>query len=48
MLKENFNELQIFLVSFDEFLRALRGDLNECRIGFIRQAYDKLDVNKDG
>ena len=35
-------------VSFDEFLVALRGDLNEFRTGYIKQAYDKLDVNKDG
>ena len=35
-------------VNFDEFLRALRGDLNENRLGFIRQAYQKLDVNGDG
>ena len=27
---------------------ALRGELNEFRTGFIKQAYDKLDVNKDG
>ena len=36
------------VVSFDEFLVALRGDLNEFRTGYIKQAYDKLDVNKDG
>ena len=35
-------------VDFDEFLRALRGDLNETRLALIRKAYDKLDVNKDG
>lgn len=35
-------------VNFDEFLRALRGDLNESRLGWIKKAYDKLDVNKDG
>jgi calcyphosin len=35
-------------ISFDEMLRALRGDLNESRQGWIRKAYDKLDVNKDG
>ena len=35
-------------VNFDEFLRALRGDLNENRLGFIRQAYQKLDINQDG
>ena len=34
-------------VNFDEFLRALRGDLNEFRIGLIRKAYEKLDVNAD-
>ena len=35
-------------VCFDEFLVALRGELNDTRIGFIRRAYDKLDVNGDG
>lgn len=35
-------------VNFDEFLRALRGDLSESRVGFIRQAYNKLDINGDG
>jgi len=27
---------------------VLRGDLSPARVGMIRQAYDKLDVNKDG
>ena len=35
-------------VSFDEFIRYLRGDLSEARVAMIRQAYDKLDINKDG
>ena len=35
-------------VNFDEFIRALRGDLSDNRIGFIRQAYNKLDINGDG
>lgn len=35
-------------VNFDEFLRALRGELSASRVGYIRQAYDKLDINKDG
>lgn len=26
----------------------MQGDLNERRTAVIRQAYDKLDVNKDG
>lgn len=35
-------------ISFDEMLRALRGELNESRLGWIRKAYNKLDVTKDG
>jgi Ca2+-binding EF-hand superfamily protein len=35
-------------VDFDEFLVALRGDINSFREGLIRQAYQKLDVNGDG
>lgn len=35
-------------INFDEFLRAIRGELNESRVGYIRQAYNKLDVNCDG
>ena len=35
-------------VNFDEFLVGLRGDLNEDRLQYIKAAYDKLDVNKDG
>jgi Ca2+-binding EF-hand superfamily protein len=34
-------------VSYDEFLRALRGDLNERRAGLVRLAYAKLDRNGD-
>lgn len=35
-------------IDFNEFLRFLKGDLNEVRTQWIRAAYDKLDVNKDG
>ncbi len=35
-------------VHFDEFLRYLKGDINEFRRGLIMQAYDKLDINGDG
>lgn len=35
-------------VDFNEFLRAIRGDLNESRIDWISKAYRKLDVNGDG
>lgn len=35
-------------IDFNEFIRFLKGDLNESRLRWIRAAYDKLDVNKDG
>jgi hypothetical protein len=35
-------------ISFNEFLQAIRGQLNESRISWIKRAYMKLDVNKDG
>lgn len=35
-------------VDFNEFLRALKGDVNTFRKRYIKLAYDKLDVNKDG
>ena len=35
-------------IDFDEFLRTIRGDLNDYRLSFIKAAYEKLDVNKDG
>ncbi len=35
-------------VNFDEFLRYLKGDINQFREGLIKQAYAKLDVNGDG
>jgi Ca2+-binding EF-hand superfamily protein len=35
-------------ISYDEFLRAIRGDMNERRRNLVLQAYRKLDKNKDG
>lgn len=34
-------------LSFDEFLRAIRGELNERRAGLVDQAYSVLDKNGD-
>jgi len=34
-------------VSYDEFLRAIRGDLNERRAALVKLAYAKLDKNGD-
>ena len=35
-------------VNFNEFLVALRGQLNDARLEWIKKAYGKLDVNGDG
>jgi Ca2+-binding EF-hand superfamily protein len=35
-------------ISFNEFLRAIRGEPNANRLAIIRKAYQKLDVNGDG
>ena len=48
MLIKHFDRDNSGSVNFDEFLVALRGDLNENRLSFIRQAYQKLDINGDG
>lgn len=35
-------------VSLNEFIRAIRGDINAARMSWINAAYKKLDVNGDG
>lgn len=35
-------------ISFDEFLRAVRGDLNDRRLEMVHMAYDVLDKSGDG
>lgn len=35
-------------VSYDEFLQTLKGEMNDARKIWVRAAYDKLDVTKDG
>lgn len=35
-------------ISFNEFLQAIRGTMNQSRIEWVKKAYQKLDVNKDG
>jgi len=32
-------------VNLNEFLATIRGQLNDARIGLVRAAYEKLDVN---
>ena len=35
-------------ISFDEFVEAMKGDLNAARLSWVKAAYSKLDVNGDG
>lgn len=48
MLIAHFDRDNSGSVNFDEFLRALRGELSASRVSFIRLAYNKLDINGDG
>lgn len=48
LLLEKFDTNKDGHVDFDEFMRYLKGDINEFREGLIRQAYGKLDINCDG
>ena len=45
---ERFDRDKNGTINFDELLVALRGHLNDFRKGLIVQAYNKLDVTKDG
>lgn len=47
-LLERFDRDGNGTISYDEFLRFLKGDINDERKKWIRLAYEKLDVNKDG
>lgn len=40
--------LQDGVISFNEFLRALRGSMNDRRRAVVQRAYDVLDVSGDG
>lgn len=48
LIMQKFDRNKDGVVDFDEFLRYLKGDINKFREGFIRQAYEKLDINCDG
>jgi Ca2+-binding EF-hand superfamily protein len=43
-----FDENKDGRVSYNEFLKAIRGDMNERRLNLVRQAHAKLDKNGDG
>lgn len=35
-------------IDYDEFLRAIRGDMNERRVGMVKLAWEVLDKTGDG
>ena len=35
-------------LSYDEFLRGVRGEMNQNRVKFVRMAFNKLDADKSG
>ena len=47
-LYDRFDSLGTGVISYDEFLQALRPPMSKNRVNLIRQAYSKLDKNKDG
>jgi len=48
VLIKHFDNDKSGQINLTEFLTAIRGELNEDRLSWIKAAYDKLDVNKDG
>ena len=35
-------------LSYDEFLRGVRGEMSQNRVKFVRMAFNKLDADKSG
>lgn len=35
-------------ITYDEFLRGVRGDMNGGRLVFVKMAFDKMDKDKSG
>ena len=35
-------------IDFDEFLRAVKGDMNQNRIRLVNKAFDKIDIDDSG
>lgn len=48
MIWKFFDRDESGFVSFDEFLRGLRGQMSQRRVNLIGEAYDKLDRTGDG
>lgn len=48
MLLDAFDTNGDGVISFDEFLVALRGDMSPARLAVVQEAFEKLDVTGDG
>ena len=35
-------------IDYDEFLRAVKGPMNQARIRLVNQAFDKIDIDNSG
>ena len=44
----NFDTENSSEIDYDEFIRTIRGEMNEFRQKLVQQAFDSLDINKSG
>ena len=44
----NFDSENTGEIDYDEFIRTIRGEMNEFRQGLVQKVFDKLDVKKTG
>ena len=35
-------------IDYDEFLRAVKGDMNQARLRLVNKAFDKIDIDGNG
>ena len=43
-----FDENSDGLIDYDEFLRTIRGPMNDFRKKYVARAFDKFDINHHG
>ena len=48
MVFGNFDSENIGEIDYDEFIRTLRGEMNEFRQNLVQNVFDKLDIKKSG
>ena len=48
MLFDAFDTNRDGTLNVDEFLLAIRGEMNQARTSMVEQAFNKIDVNRQG